>query len=213
MLAHQLDVKRVIKVYFFCLAKVSVMDIVPGVLAAESSSLQRLFRSRAELLLLACSCSRSVVVVEAASIFWSVPVLLYQCIPHMQFCIHLSQLYLISYHPQCIYAFFMARHGEIWKWETCQYRTLWILATRRERHGCPGKCFTWLRMNTGNLNRDTPDPFKRNQTKHRGVFKGLSLMPHHIESGGFLFPISAAISRFFIECFKVSLNCIFKCFP
>lgn len=30
----------------------------------------------------------------------------------MQFCIHLSQLYLISYYPQCIYAFFVARHGK-----------------------------------------------------------------------------------------------------
>lgn len=31
------------------------------------------------------------------------------CIPNMQFCIHLSQLHLISYHPPCIRAFFMAR--------------------------------------------------------------------------------------------------------
>lgn len=112
MLACLQENKHVIKVYsifylLFCYMK-TVRDIVPGVLA---SGLQThcLFWSRTEIVLLACCSSRSVMVVEAAtlaSIFWLLP-FFPQCISHLQFCIHLSHLHLISYHSQYSCALFM----------------------------------------------------------------------------------------------------------
>lgn len=70
-----------------------LQDIVPDVQAtgiwssSESSSLQRIFPSRTEVLLLVHSCSRGVMVVEAAtllfySIFWSLPELFPVYSPH-----------------------------------------------------------------------------------------------------------------------------------